>query len=700
MMKHARPALRILATASLLLLAACKHDAGNGNEAAMPQGGTPIVPQLIPMPAVLQQNEGSYAVDASTPLHASGAEAQRVAHQFDTYLADAKRPLPKIDNDANANDGIRFAIDASASKSAEGYVLDVTKNGVQVRASSEAGLFHGAVTLWQLLTESTGKQTLLPALHIEDAPRFAWRGLMLDSARHFQSVAQIKQLLDAMALHKLDELHWHLTDDQGWRVEIKRYPLLTGIGDCRVDAGDAGLGDGGQPLPHCEFYTQDEVRDVVAYAAARHIEVVPEFDIPGHATAAITAYPELGTAPGKLQVGHDWGVYANLLNNEQSTFDFLDNVYAELIDLFPGRYIHIGGDEAVKDQWIASPRVQQRMKELGAKDETAMQALFVAHLEQFLVAHDKKLIGWDEILEGPLPSDATVMSWRGTDGGLAAANAGHDVVMSPAPTLYFDHPQFDADTAPGQPGVQTLKSVYDYEPVPDTLAADKQAHIIGVQANVWTEHKRTFAQLQDALFPRLAALAETGWSPRDRKDFADFGERLPAMLQRYDALGLLYAKDAPAKPLDATTRNSMQLDDCNAALRWHLEDDGPRDGERDVYAVNIFKPCWLWKQADLNGVANIEVRAGRIPYNFQLAHDEAQRKFEPAVSAHGELVIRAQCNGPRLASVPLPENPDSDGFVTLKAAIPTQSTATDVCAYFTGDTRPNMWVLSKLTLAK
>ncbi len=320
---------------------------------------------------------------------------------------------------------------------------------------------------------------MLPTLRIEDSPRFAWRGLMLDSARHFQSVDEIKSLLDAMALHKLNMFHWHLTDDQGWRIQIDKYPRLTEVGGCRIPAGDAGIDPkSGQPAPYCGYYTKDQIRDVVAYAAARHIEIVPEVDVPGHATAAIAAYPQLGLLGKAPAVSNEWGVHANLFNTEDATFAFLEDVLGEVAELFPGRYVHIGGDEAVKDQWIASARVRQKMKALGAKDEMAMQGLLVARLEKFLAARGKRLIGWDEILEAELPASATVMSWRGIEGGVAAANLGHDVVMSPVSDLYFDYLQTaSGNEPPGRPTLIELRQVYDFEPVPSALPPTGSTHL-------------------------------------------------------------------------------------------------------------------------------------------------------------------------------------------------------------------------------
>ena len=743
---------------------------------------------LIPAPAHVQRAQGAgFTITASTPLSAQGDAARRVAAQFADLLARSGGPALKPTT-ATTREGIRFVLetataagrqsqDTAAGTAGERYTLESGAQGITVRAATEAGLFYGAATLAQLATG--GSEGQVPAVRIDDQPRFSWRGFMLDSARHFQSLDEIKQVLDAMAAHKLNTFHWHLTDDQGWRMEIKRYPKLTEVGSCRIPAGDGGRDPAtGAPRPYCGYYTQQQIRDVIAYAAALHIQVIPEIDVPGHATAAIAAYPELGVLDTPLQPLSEWGVFPNLFNTEESTFVFLENVLEEVIDLFPSRYVHVGGDEAVKDQWIASARVQQRMRELGAGNEMQMQSHLIKRLETFLEQHDRRLIGWDEILEGGLPPQATVMSWRGTEGGLKAASEGHDVVMSPVTDMYMDYLQTASpNEPPGRPLLTPLARVYGFEPVPATLAADKQHHILGLQANMFTEHTRSHARLQHNLFPRLAAVAETGWSPRSQRDFRDFLARLPAQLQRYRAWGLDYAQTPfevsiaekadrragrvqvslanplgyevryttngqpvtaqspryevpltatlPAKvnaaaffngqPLAAVptvaaftassllTRRDDELLTCPGPgqLLLRLEDDGPLEGERAVFNVNIFQPCWRWADADLSGITSLTVRAGRIPYYFQLAHDEPQRKFEKATRPHGEMKIRqGDCSGPAIAEVPLPAAPGADGFVTLEAKLPSGTVSKgDLCISFSGDTRPAMWVLDEVTLA-
>jgi len=769
-----RTSLPLLPLALALSLAPAAHAvdaAAPGGPRALP-GSLP----LIPVPATLERLAGSgYAVTASTPVHARGAAAQRVAAQFTTLLRDSGGPTLAV-AERHGKDGLHFVLDATLKTGAEGYQLRADAQGVTVQAATEAGLFYGAATLAQLLTGA--QPGTVPALRIADAPRFPWRGLMLDSARHFQSLEEIKQVLDAMAAQKLNTFHWHLTDDQGWRMEIKRYPKLTGVGSCRIPAGDGGRDPAtGAPRPYCGFFTQDQIREVVAYAARLHIQVIPEIDVPGHATAAIAAYPELGTIDTPLTPLSEWGVFPNLFNTEESTLVFLENVLEEVIQLFPARYVHVGGDEAVKDQWEASARVQQRMREVGAGDEMEMQSHIIKRLETFLEKHDRRLIGWDEILEGGLPPEATVMSWRGTEGGLKAASEGHDVVMSPVTDMYMDYLQTNApNEPPGRPATIPLARVYGFEPVPEALARDKQHHILGLQANMFTEHTRSYARLQHNLFPRLAAVAETGWSPRERRDYGDFLARLPTQLQRWQAMGIAYAQTPFEVELDSRddrragtatlalrtplgydihysvdgsavtaqspryttplqqplpvalqaatffngqalaqaasrfdvtpaallSRTDEHLAQCPAKgqLLLRLEDDGPAEGERAIFNVDIFNPCWLWKDADVDGIARVRVRAGQIPYYFQLAHDEPARRFVAKRSAHGEMeILGAQCEGKPLASVKLPAAPGADGFITLEAALPRSLTGTqNLCVRFTGDTRPTMWVLDEMTL--
>lgn len=524
---------------------------------ALATDGTTVSPSLIPQPAQLRLDSGVFVVDARTPIILTdGSHASRqTAHYLSALVGRTRHLSLRTRHSVGAAHGIVLQRDTQAPVShRDGYAVDVTPAGIVIRARDDAGLFYGAITLWQLLTPDAGTGPVrVPTLRIRDQPRFAWRGLMLDSARHMQSVAEIEQLLDQMAQHKLNMFHWHLTDDQGWRIQIKRYPELTRIGAWRTPP-DAG--HDGEPARYGGFYTQAQIRRVVAYAAARYITVVPEIDMPGHAQAAVAAYPQLGVTGTRAKVSVDWGVNPYLYNVDDATFTFIDHVLDEVMALFPSRYIHLGGDEAIKDQWQASPSVQARMHALGLKDEDALQGWFINRVGRYLDAHGRRLVGWDEILDGGVPADATVMSWRGSKGAIKATQLGHDVVLSPAPDLYFDQLQSDHDDeTAGRMPVESLASVYAFEPVPKELDAAQAQHVLGAQANVWTEHMPSMKHVQHAAFPRLDALSEVDWSPAAGRNWSDFVSRLPAQFARYRAQHIGYADSAFA-PIIALDRNA------------------------------------------------------------------------------------------------------------------------------------------------
>ncbi len=516
-------------------------------------------PSLIPIPVAVDATPGTFVLHQGATLivHSSDAKAIGVARQFAELLASTRglHLDVRLFDDAHSSEDIVFILDPRllipGDRLDEGYELTVASRRITLVARTPHGLFNGSVSLLQWLTQDPARTTTLavPCVYIRDYPRFTWRGLMLDSARHFQPPQFIKQLLDAMSRHKLDVLHWHLTDDQGWRIQINKYPELTAIGAWRTPASLSGTAPryGG-------FYTQDEIRDIVRYAAARYITIVPEIEMPGHAQAAIAAYPQLGVSGKRPLVSPDWGVHTYLYNVDDSTFTFLENVLSEVMGLFPGPYIHIGGDEAAKDQWQASAQVQRRMRELGIGSESALQGYFTARIGRFLAAHGRRLIGWDEILEGGLPPSAVVMSWQGEAGGVAAARAGHDVVMAPSPLMYFDHIQSDLhDEPPGRPDVVSLRDVYAYEPVPHGLDTAQARHVLGAQANLWTEYMDTSQRVEHAAFPRVAALAEALWSPLARRDWQSFLSRLPEQFARYRELRVAFADSAFVPDIHAVT---------------------------------------------------------------------------------------------------------------------------------------------------
>jgi hexosaminidase len=490
---------------------------------------------LLPMPASIVPKAGAFALAGSIlsyDTHDRGAVA--AAGRFNELLARAG--LPAIGKGTGR--AIRFRRDA-AIVGGEAYRLEVTSKEVTVSASSDAGLFYGATTLWQL-AQKAGPAGSIPAMTIDDAPSFAWRGVMLDSCRHFQPVAFVKALIDRMALDKLNVLQWHLTDDQGWRLQIDKYPKLTQIGAWRQDAGAAGFDAAGKPVVYGGFYTKDQVREVVAYAAARHIMIVPEIEMPGHATAAIAAYPALASTPTPpTSASPDWGILPNLYNTDDATFTFLENVLDEVMELFPSRYIHVGGDEAWKDQWAANPKIQAKRKELGLASDDKLQGWFTARIGAYIEKHGRRLIGWDEILLGDVPQSATIMSWRGIDGAITAAKAGHDTVLSPAPDMYLDYRQSDSnDETPGRGPIADWKKLYAFDIAPPVLTEAERKHLIGLQVNEWTEHARTADYVERMIWPRAAILAELGWTTPGPRDWNAFAPRLAAEFDRYRALHL------------------------------------------------------------------------------------------------------------------------------------------------------------------
>lgn len=551
------------------------------------------VPRLLPVPAELHAGKGALAVSQKTTLVApdGDAGARNAAERLAELIAESRGFKLGVGSRASGP-SIHFV--RAASGKPESYRLEVTSRGAVITAGDDAGLLYGAVTLWQAMTQVPGKGAVeIPAFGAVDAPRFGWRGLMLDSARHFQSPAYVRKLIDWMAVNKLNTLHWHLVDDQGWRVEIKKYPKLTEISGWRHPATASGA----PQLPRVGgFYSQDEIRSIVAYAAQRNITIVPEIEMPGHALAAIRAYPELGTGvaipPGTES---DWGVFPWLYNVDDKTFEFLENVLDEVITLFPSKYIHVGGDEAVKDQWKGSAEIQARMKALGIKDETALQAWFMHRIGEHLTKRGRKLIGWDEILEGgEVPADATITSWRGIEGAITAAKAGHDAVLSPSPTLYFDHRQGAGDSEPpGRLDVMDLKTIYGFDPVPAEIPAAQQHHVLGLQANLWTEHVRTEERAAWMTFPRASAVAEIGWSAKGASDFGGFIDRVIPQMARMHGLGLNAAISAfEVKPdVDYTPgSDSVTVSLANqAGLEMRYTIDGSAIGAKSPVYAGPFK---------------------------------------------------------------------------------------------------------------
>ncbi|HET7202055.1 MAG TPA: family 20 glycosylhydrolase, partial [Steroidobacteraceae bacterium] len=460
----------------------------------------------------------------------------------------------------------------------------------------------------------------------------------------------------------------------------------------------------GRPRLHGGFYTQDTVRRLVRYAADRGITIVPEIEMPGHATAAVAAYPELGlgtVAPGAVPA--DWGIYPNLFNVEESTFAFLEDVLREVMDLFPGTYVHVGGDEAVKDQWRASPRVQARMRELGLRDEAALQGYFVQRIGRFLESNGRRLVGWDEILEGGIAAGATVMSWRGVDGARTAAQAGHDAVLAAWPLLYFDNRQGrSASEPPGRGRVVALRDVYGFDTRVSGLTDEEHRHLIGVQGNVWTEHVRTEERVEWMTWPRAAAVAELGWTAPARRGYDDFYARLGPAMRWYRALGLRAATTAfevPPTP-SPDIRRSHELELCSDKLVLNLEDDAPVGGPRTRFLVDILDPCWTWRGVDLARGATLLADVGQVPFNFQVGKDRDAIRLRAPTTSSGELEVRVDsCEGPVVASLPLAPALAEDAVTRLPPATLAPRAGTQLlCFVFTAREVDPMWALDRVEL--
>ena len=504
---------------------------------------------IVPLPQQMTVTGGVFQINPNTQISAGRAALPEAQFLTDTLREAAGVALEAREDAPEAAIRLRLDPDLTAL-GGEGYTLSVTPECITIDAAARAGLFYGIQTLRQMI----GVGGAVPCAEITDAPRFAWRGAMLDVSRHFLPKAFVLKFLDLLALHKMNTLQLHLTDDQGWRIEIKKYPKLTEIGSVRSRTlvGRA-LKDPADPefdpsteefdgVPYGGFYTQGDAREIVAYAAARHITVVPEIEMPGHAQSAIAAYPERGCTGQPVEVSPRWGIHECLFKPDEATLAFLRDVLTEVMDIFPSPYVHVGGDEAVKTQWRNSAECQNIKRTLGLTTEDGLQAYFIGRMDEFLMQQGRTLVGWDEILEGGLSPGAVVMSWRGEEGGIEAASAGHDVVMAPEGYTYFN--RYQADGRGAEPmafrGLLTLPTVYGYEPVPAAIAPDKAPHVLGTQCQFWTEYMPKTAQVEYQAFPRLSAFAEVAWTDPARKDYADFLLRLPALLARLDALGVNY----------------------------------------------------------------------------------------------------------------------------------------------------------------
>ncbi len=501
---------------------------------------------VIPRPTSVVRDAGDFVIKSDTlivcdELHRASAQV------LVDDLAPATAYSLKIDSADREGNVIRLKIDSSMHE-AEGYRLEVTPGAVTISAGEPAGIFYGIQTLRQLLPVSVfsskvvdGVEWSVPGVRIEDSPRFVWRGLMLDCSRHFMPKEFVERFIDLMAIHKLNTFHWHLTDNQGWRIEIKKYPKLTEVGSWRKQTQINHEGD--RPIkydgtPSGGFYTQDDIREVVRYAAERYVTVVPEIEMPGHSTAAVAAYPELGNTGKPVDVEQGWGGNDQTLNPQEKTILFYQDVLAEVIGLFPSKYIHVGGDEVSVNGWRRSPAATQRVKELGLKDVHDIEPYFMRRMDEYLTSKGRRMIGWDEILGDGLPADTAVMIWHGAKLGATAAVAGHDVVMAPGESTYLDHYQSRDHSAEPMAigGFLPLRKVYDFDPMPAGLSEEQARHILGGQGQIWTEYIPTPGRVEYMAYPRAAALAEDVWSSSGGKNYDEFSGRLAVHLKRLEEL--------------------------------------------------------------------------------------------------------------------------------------------------------------------
>lgn len=522
-----------------LLIAAAGLWSCSSRQPAAPKGSVSI----IPVPASVSETADSFLLDKQTVIVAGNESDKKTAALFNAWLKELTGY--ELEVKAQGDKNAILLQTGNDSTNAEGYTLTADHNNIIIKGNSGAGTFYGVQTMIQLLPVEKARAMYVPGVSITDAPRFAYRGLHLDVGRHFFSVDFIKKYIDLMAMHKLNTFHWHLTEDQGWRIEIKKYPRLQEVASKRKETMAGRYADNKfDGKPYGGFYTQEQVKEVVQYAADHFITVIPEIEMPGHSLAALTAYPNLGCTGGPYEVGTRWGVYDDVYcAGNDSVYLFLQDVLDEVMALFPSKYIHIGGDECPKVRWEKCPKCQARMKQEGLKDEHALQSYFIQRMEKYLNSKGRQIIGWDEILEGGLAPNATVMSWRGIEGGIAAARQKHDVIMTPGEFCYFDHYQSRSSNEPlAIGGFLPVSKVYSYEPVPAELSSDEARYIKGAQANVWTEYINNTNYLEYMVYPRAAAISEVLWSPKDKRNYDAFTDRLKVHVKRLDLKKVNYAK--------------------------------------------------------------------------------------------------------------------------------------------------------------
>lgn len=588
--------------------------------------------RVIPLPQeVITASNGEFVMGNGVKIvyPESNEKMERNAHYLAGYLNKATGTDYATEAGVEGKGNILLRLGLT-SENPEAYQIDVTSEGVTITGASEAGVFYGIQTLRKSVSPVKNSTPVLTAVQIKDYPRFGYRGVHLDVSRHFFTVDEVKSYIDMMTLHNMNRLHWHLSDDQGWRLDIKKYPLLTEIGANRketVIGRNSGKYDG---KPYGGFYTQEQAREIVTYAAERYITVIPEIDLPGHMQAALAAYPHLGCTGGPYEVWTEWGISDNVLcAGNDSVLTFIDDVLTEVMNIFPSLYIHVGGDECPKAKWETCPKCQARIKSLGIKGdakhskEEFLQSFVINHAEKFLNEHGRQIIGWDEILEGGLAPNATVMSWRGESGGIEAARQNHDVIMTPNTYLYFDYYQSsDTDNEPlGIGGYLPLERVYNYEPMPSSLTPEEQEHIIGVQANHWTEYIPVYSHLQYMALPRWAALSEVQWTNPNKKDYKEFLNRLPRLINLYALEGYNYATHVfdvkanfMADSINGTVKVVMSTID-NAPIHYTLDGTEPTAASPVADSILVIKQSCTFNVLAIRPVGNSRMLSEKITFS-------------------------------------------------------------------------------------
>lgn len=578
-------------------------------------GQVPV--SIIPAPVSLTVNQGSFVIDANTSIRFDkGSSELKPAINF---LNGALKNVAGITLPINASKSktIQLQIQSIATIGKEGYILDVTVGGIVIKANTKAGILYGIQSLLQTLPAIRTNAVLqIPCMHVMDYPRFGYRGMHLDVSRHFFSPDLVKEYIDLMAYYKMNTFHWHLVDDQGWRIEIKKYPNLTKTGAWRVDQTDKiwssrPQAKAGELPTYGGFYTQSQIKDIIEYAAIRNVTIIPEIEMPGHVASAIASYPALSCSK-QFQLPLTGGNYTNMSSNycpgNDSVFKFIENVLTEVINIFPSTYIHIGGDEVDKTAWKLCAKCQERIKKEGLKDENELQSYFIKRIEKFVTSKHRKIIGWDEILEGGLAPEATVMSWRGESGGIEAAKMKHNVIMTPGNPMYFDHYQAGPE---GEPiaigGMNTLKKVYDYEPIPKELSEQDAKYVLGAQANLWAEYITTAEQVEYMILPRMPALSEVLWSPKDQKNWVGFNNRLQNHFKAYGQKGLHYSPGNFTVQIKPTTNDGklfvkLLSEVMNGVIYYTLDGSEPTI-QSDVYTepLQINVSCVLKASIAING---------------------------------------------------------------------------------------------------